>query len=482
MAETSNESSTAQWEAGQARARRQAQANGLVGFLIAPALFVASWWLAEWMVTGLLRYVVATVILMAIVGPMIAVMVRSGLKAQQDNDERIRRFTGELADAVNLADQESMKRANQARRQEFETQLANALDMAEGEPEVIDVIERSLASRLPDSPIELLLADNSHAHLLRMASVDTALGPGCAVDSPDRCPAARRAQVQLFDNSDNLDACPKLRGRPAGAVSAICVPVSIMGRTVGVIHATGRPNSRFAADRVQDLGTLAKLAGARIGLLRIMNETQLQAATDSLTGLLNRRSFEEKVAAVRRESPELAIAIADLDHFKRLNDTYGHETGDRALRLFAQVMAGSVRTQDIVSRHGGEEFVIALTDCPVESARIVLDGIRGRLAAAITVAGLPNFTVSIGVIQADPQQDLPTLIDRADQALFQAKRDGRDQVVVHDPLGGVVHPQDRHPEAPATEQLDANAPGADESGQPSIVLRLDRSSGTSVSR
>ena len=483
MAELSNESSTAEWEAGQVRARRQAQANGLVGFLIAPALFVASWWLAEWMVTGLWRYVVATVILMAIVGPMIAVMVRSGLKAQQDNDERIRRFTGELADAVTLADQESMKRANQARRQEFETQLANALDMAEGEPEVIDVIERSLASRLPDSPIELLLADNSHAHLLRMASVDTALGPpGCAVDSPDRCPAARRAQVQLFDNSDDLDACPKLRGRPAGAVSAICVPVSIMGRTVGVIHATGRPNSRFPADRVQDLGTLAKLAGARIGLLRIMNETQLQAATDSLTGLLNRRSFEEKVTAVRRENPQLAIAIADLDHFKQLNDTYGHETGDRALRLFAQVMAGSVRTQDIVSRHGGEEFVIALTDCPVESARIVLDGIRGRLAAAITVAGLPNFTVSIGVIQADPQQDLPTLIDRADQALFQAKRDGRDQVVVHDPLGGVMHPQDQHHAAPGTELHDAGIPGADGAAQPSIVLHLDRSTGKSVSR
>lgn len=435
------------------------------------------------MATDHLRYVIATIILLAIIGPIIAVLVRGGIKVQQENDELIRRFTGELADAVTLADRESTQRANQARRQEFETRLANALDMAEGEPEVIDVIERSLASRLPDSPIELLLADNSHAHLLRMASVVTDLGPpGCAVDSPDRCPAARRAQVQLFADSDDLDACPKLRGRPAGAVSAICVPVSIMGRTVGVIHATGRPNAEFAADRVQDLGTLAKLAGARIGLLRIMNETQLQAATDSLTGLLNRRSFEEKVTAVRRDNTQLAIAIADLDHFKQLNDTYGHETGDRALRLFAQVMAGSVRAQDIVSRHGGEEFVIALTDCSVESARVVRDGIRGRLAAAITVAGLPAFTVSIGVIQADPQQELPTLISRADQALFQAKRDGRDQVVVHDAMGNVVQPPDLHLAAPGTDHHGPDGSDSDRAVQPSVVLHLDRSAGQSVSR
>ena len=203
--------------------------------------------------------------------------------------------------------------------------------MAEGEPEVIDVIERSLESVVPDSPAELLLADNSHAHLLRMASASpTGDPPACDVDSPDRCPAARRAQVQHFSDSDDLDACPKLRNRAQGRLSAICVPVSIMGRTVGVIHATGEPQEDLAEHSVEDLETLAKLAGARIGLLRVMAETQLQAATDSLTGLLNRRTFEEKVSAIRREVDVMAVAMVDLDHFKTLNDTYGHETGDRA--------------------------------------------------------------------------------------------------------------------------------------------------------
>lgn len=257
--------------------------------------------------------------------------------------------------------------------------------MAAGEPEVVDVIERAFKLGMPHSPVELLLADNSHAHLDRVASASpTTVELGCSVDSPDQCPAARRAQVQRFDHSDALDACPKLRGRPGGAVSGLCVPVSIMGRTVGVIHATGKPDATVTDDTVTGAETLAKLAGARLGLLRVMAETQLQAATDNLTGLLNRRSFEQQVTAIRAKDPVLALAMADLDHLKILNDTYGHETGDRALRLFAQVLSGSVRAQDLVCRHGGEEFVVALAGCTAASSRDILESVRTRLVAAIT--------------------------------------------------------------------------------------------------
>src|SRR6202044_1946074 len=123
------------------------------------------------------------------------------------------------------------------------------------------------------------------------------------------------------------------------------------GRTVGVIHTTDRPQVEVEVDRIDDLATLAKLAGARIGLLRVMAETQLQAATDSLTGLLNRRAFEQRVSLARRGEAVLSVAMSDLDHFKTLNDSYGHDSGDRALRLFAQVLTESVRAQDLVCRH-----------------------------------------------------------------------------------------------------------------------------------
>ena len=241
--------------------------------------------------------------------------------------------------------------------------------------------------------------------------------------------------MQRFSDSDELDACPKLRGRPEGAMSAMCVPVSIMGRSVGVIHVTGEQHTSFSENTEQDLATLAKLSGARIGLLRVMAETQLQATTDSLTGLLNRRSFEHRVATLRREESDVTIAMADLDHFKLLNDTYGHGTGDRALRLFAQVLGESLRAEDVVCRHGGEEFAIAVPGCTIEKAREIFDAARTRLEAAIVVAGLPKFTVSFGVVGSDPHDDLPTLISRADAALFQAKREGRDRVVVFDTLG-----------------------------------------------
>jgi diguanylate cyclase (GGDEF)-like protein len=211
-----------------------------------------------------------------------------------------------------------------------------------------------------------------------------------------------------------------------------------MGRTVGVIHATGAPHEDTAEHAVEDLVTLAKLAGARIGLLRVMAETQLQAATDSLTGLFNRRTFEEKVAAIRREVDVMAVAMVDLDHFKTLNDTYGHETGDRALILFAQMLRESFRSQDLCCRHGGEEFAIAFPACTALQARNALDAFRSRLRTAVAVAGLPTFTASAGVVDAKIHEILPAALNRADAALYQAKYGGRDQVVVHDSAGEVI--------------------------------------------
>jgi diguanylate cyclase (GGDEF)-like protein len=213
-----------------------------------------------------------------------------------------------------------------------------------------------------------------------------------------------------------------------------------MGRTIGVMHATRPLDAPFPASQLCDLETLAKLAGARIGLLRVMSETQLQAATDGLTGLLNRRSFEQKVASLLRRGPAVSLAIADLDHFKEVNDTHGHATGDRALVFFAELLRSSSRSEDIVGRHGGDEFVIALPACSAPNAQRFLDALRSRLDAAITVAGLPRFTASFGVVEAIDKEDVPTLISRADAALFAAKRDGRDRVVVGPSIAEAVVP------------------------------------------
>jgi diguanylate cyclase (GGDEF)-like protein len=421
-----------QWQAERARARRMAFVSSALGFLLIPGVGLIGLLLTNATASGTARYPVLAAWLFGLCTPSTAAIVRSSMVQQRKSDDVVATLARQSTEAARLANQGAAQREAQAKRQEFESRLANALDMAEDEAEVIDVIERSLAATLPTAAAELLLADNSHAHLLRMASTSpNGEAPGCGVSSPDHCPAARRSQVQLFANSDALDACPKLRDRAQGTVSAACVPVSIMGRTVGVLHAVGEADAPFALQQVAELGTLANQAGARIGLLRVMADTQLQAATDSLTGLLNRRSFERKLTVLRASESTVALAMADLDHFKTLNDTYGHETGDRALRLFADVLRGSFREHDLLGRHGGEEFLIALPACTAEAARRGLEAVRERLDAALTVAGLPKFTVSIGVIDSGAQEGLPDLTARADTAMFAAKRAGRNQVVVH---------------------------------------------------
>jgi diguanylate cyclase (GGDEF)-like protein len=392
--------------------------------LIAVAtLCIPAAYLASLLASGWAEYVLTAAILAAFFVPFLIIVLHFAKNVTGASSAAMTTLEHQLKGAV--------------RSSEHERRLANALEMAEGEPEVLEVVERAFAATAPSTPIELLLADNSHAHLSRMAtSSPTGEPPNCSVDSPDQCPAARRAQVQRFSDSEALDACPKLRARPQGRCGAICVPVSIMGRTVGVIHATSEPNTSLDEASVQDLETLAKLAGARIGLLRVMTETQLQASTDSLTGLLNRRSLENRVQTLRRDHTDFVVAMADLDHFKQLNDVHGHETGDRALRLFAQTLRTSLRSQDVVSRQGGEEFAVVLPGCSIEDANRALEGVREHLLDAVRGAGLPAFTVSFGIVQAGDTEDLAEMLARADTALLQAKRAGRDRVVVHDRHGG----------------------------------------------
>jgi diguanylate cyclase (GGDEF)-like protein len=160
---------------------------------------------------------------------------------------------------------------------------------------------------------------------------------------------------------------------------------------------------------------------------------------------MNRRSLENEIAHLRARGAALVAVMADLDHFKRLNDTYGHETGDRALRLFAQTLRGGVRGDDLVARYGGEEFAVVMPDIPVGRVPDVVEGIRATLSEALRAAGLPDFTASFGVVESADGEELHELLARADAALLEAKRAGRDRLVVHDRYGRVVDAAARGP-------------------------------------
>ena len=159
-----------------------------------------------------------------------------------------------------------------------------------------------------------------------------------------------------------------------------------------------------------------------------MARSETQASTDSLTGLFNRRSIESATHQLVRDGSSFVVAFADLDHFKVLNDTHGHETGDRALRLFARVLRDSVRPTDVPARYGGEEFVVVLPDCSVDDAVSVAHRLRRRLAEALHAPNVLPFTVSVGIARSGPDNGLTETVARADEALLAAKAAGRDRV------------------------------------------------------
>ncbi len=336
-------------------------------------------------------------------------------------------------DALDAA-QEAI-RSEESRRNELEARLQRALEMAEVEDRTYTLIGRALTEVAPASPAELLLADSSRAHFHQVLSTDPAGGAGCLVGTPRDCPAARQGQTMVYTSSRQLDACPHLEGRPGGDCSAACVPVSIAGLTVGVVHATGPDGSPPDRRTLVDVELVARKASERIGMIRAYSASQTQARTDPLTGLLNRRSLENGVRDLVEAGTDYTVVFADLDHFKQLNDVHGHDTGDRALRVFAQALRDSVRPGDVVGRFGGEEFVLVLPDCTVEAAVVVVERIQVKLAEGIGRARVPVFTSSFGLASSGIGGSYDEVLVAADQALLGAKSAGRDRMEIADGLG-----------------------------------------------
>jgi diguanylate cyclase (GGDEF)-like protein len=315
-----------------------------------------------------------------------------------------------------------------AERNELDARLQRAFEMVHHEDAAYDLVRRSLAECEPGLNAEVLVADSSRAHFRQATSTDPDGGPGCPVLTPSDCPAATWGQTQVWPSSEALDACPHLAGRPGGPWSAFCVPINIGGNASGVVHAL---RADVPSDEmVGKVKVIARKVGERVGMLRAFVRSETQAHTDPLTGLMNRRSLEAQIRELTDGGHLYVVAYGDLDHFKQLNDVHGHETGDRALRLFARVLRDAVRPNDLVARYGGEEFVVVLPDCTTEQAFVVIDRIRERLALALVSGPVPRFTVSFGVAGSRPHQTFSETLDSADAALLEAKTAGRDRVLV----------------------------------------------------
>lgn len=161
------------------------------------------------------------------------------------------------------------------------------------------------------------------------------------------------------------------------------------------------------------------------------------AVTDPLTGLYNRRyvlsRLRQALDTLERSGEPVSVALIDIDHFKRINDSWGHQAGDRVLKGFAERMGRELRAIDIAGRYGGEEFLIIFTDATASSALEAAERTRAAMAREpfVLTSGAESFsvTLSAGVAEAAPGDDVEDVLARADSALYEAKASGRNQVI-----------------------------------------------------
>ncbi|MGQ0700090.1 MAG: PAS domain S-box protein [Panacagrimonas sp.] len=287
----------------------------------------------------------------------------------------------------------------------------------------------------------LYLADATHESFQRKTHWGAA-PPGAPVFPSADCWALRRGEIHHVEGEADALYCPHVSSH-SYRHPHLCVPIQTLGAQMGLIElAWGRAADGWAPEM-----PLVKMVADKIGLafgnLRLREELSRQALIDPLTGLNNRRWLENwlraRVARHARSGEGFAVLMIDVDHFKSVNDEYGHEAGDRALREIGRVLASSVREDEAVARFGGEEFTVVLdTDHPSQA---MAAGQRIREAVACMRVQFKDgeplaLTVSIGVALFPLDgADAQNVIERADAALYEAKHRGRDRVSLFASVG-----------------------------------------------
>jgi diguanylate cyclase (GGDEF)-like protein len=215
------------------------------------------------------------------------------------------------------------------------------------------------------------------------------------------------------------------------------VPLIFHERVIGLLAIDGSKPGQFTEKDINLAAMFANQVAVALENARIFKETQEQAITDVLTGTYNRRGLFQigdfEFTRARRINRPFSLLIFDIDHFKRVNDGYGHLAGDQILRGIAECCRIHLRSVDVLCRYGGEEFVVFLPETTADVAQVVAERLRRTvMETPFPTDAVPlNITISIGAAQANERDTLKTLIERADQALYEAKRSGRNRVVLN---------------------------------------------------
>jgi diguanylate cyclase (GGDEF)-like protein len=307
----------------------------------------------------------------------------------------------------------------------FRHELVDALDLAESENEIVRTAVRAAHVAFPEKTFQLLMAAPGDEYC---SAVDEAAPVPCSLERTESCPAVRKGCALHHHPDMGLARCPRIKTE---ATVLTCAPVSVNGQAVGVVQLVGEALNEGQEELLE---ALSGALGARTGVVRDLAERELAAGTDPLTSLSNRRAMDEHMRRLDNSGVPYTVIVADLDHFKSINDTYGHDVGDTCLQLFSSILEEVSRDSDLTARPGGEEFALILSGASVDTGMAVASRIRAMLAQATRRQG-PVFTASLG-IAARPQhgETAEEIMRAADVALYDAKDQGRDQSVAAIPM------------------------------------------------
>ncbi|MDR7142444.1 sensor domain-containing diguanylate cyclase [Rhizobium sp. BE258] len=343
---------------------------------------------------------------------------------------------GEMNDAIQIFRDNGLERErlDAERREDQRTkdlilQMMHRLQACQRQEELAEVVSLFAPQIFPNFAGHLYVMNDSRTALSSIGSWREPRRAGPALTSAE-CWALRRGRPHVSDAAAGDIPCQHLSHAEE---MGICVPLSAQGDTVGLLYFEGASDGQAIAAARLYFELIAENIGLGVANLQLRDRLMGLAIRDGLTGLLNRRSLDEALNRIARDGAGDAIAImADIDHFKRFNDEFGHDAGDEVMRRVSAILSGAVGDAGIVYRFGGEEFAILLTGASEDSALDLAEKLRTLIAATpVTYHGRLLGAVTISVGAASTARDAPSadLLLRADAALLNAKSKGRNRTI-----------------------------------------------------
>jgi diguanylate cyclase (GGDEF)-like protein len=329
----------------------------------------------------------------------------------------------------------------QSRQSALLAEMGGFLAACTAAGEASDTVARFAPQLFPEWSGVIYLVNPSRNQLLAAGRWGVA-PPARDAFAHEDCWALRRGQTHRAGGSRTGLVCAHIAADVAA--ETLCLPMVAQGELLGLLHIVSAMPSGGDPDGIGDLAErvilqVAEATSMAIANLKLRDTLRQQSIKDPLTNLYNRRyleeSLERELALAKRERHTVAVFMLDVDHFKKFNDSYGHDAGDAVLRALGRLLKETIRASDIACRFGGEEFTLILIGAGRDDAVQWAERLMSRVRKLDTKGGgqpLGRITISMGLaLFPDHGQDIETLLQAADVALYDAKRSGRDRLVVY---------------------------------------------------